>query len=543
MPNPTATYFLDDLCVDTTRRQVFRGGRPIPMPALSFNTLLVLVDASPKAVSLEALIKQAWNGLIVSNETVTQRIRLLRQTLGDDSQQPRYIETIRNEGYRVIPPVKREAASENRSTGWSAIAALLALLVGVLVWFWPVHNEPAAMTEQENVRLPSGPVRLEELVANATELMAQRSPESLAHAINLYEQALMLEKNNPYVQAKLSLALSRSVAWYNRPAEHAQRAERLARSSLAGNIAFDGEFALAFSLDAQGKVEPAQAAYERAVALDPSHPGARASMAYLQQVRGKLVEALSNNIIAMEGDGSGKLDVQVASCLRLLGFRNTAGNWLERADRLDPDSAHAAVTRAQSLLTRGRSTEAKTVINDAIARGIVQEELYEYLAILSLQAGDLSTALTVIASAPESIAHRDSLKTWNVIITTMMTQDAEPAIELIEELSADFNNGFTWPGNLVYLAILETVSGRREQAFEALKSLQKSGYRDYQWLRMLPPLDPIKNHHAFTDTIAIMQADVEQQRQQVLTASWLPEGISENDLAVSQPPKRQSLAE
>jgi DNA-binding winged helix-turn-helix (wHTH) protein len=135
------TYLLDDLCLDTTRRQVFRDGRSIAMPALSFNTLLVLVEASPNAVSVDALIEQAWNGLVVSNETVTQRIRLLRQTLGDDIQQPRYIETIRNEGYRLIPPAQHETANASQNTGWSTIATLLALLIGVLVWFWPVHNK------------------------------------------------------------------------------------------------------------------------------------------------------------------------------------------------------------------------------------------------------------------------------------------------------------------------------------------------------------------------------------------------------------------
>lgn len=148
MLNPTETYLLEDLCVDTTRRQVFRDGRPIAMPALSFNVLLVLVEASPKWVAVDELVEQAWNGLAVSHETVTQRIRLLQQTLGDDSQQPRYIETIGNEGFRLIPLTRHEAASASRSTEWSAIVALLALLIGVLVWFLPVNNAHS----QENAR-------------------------------------------------------------------------------------------------------------------------------------------------------------------------------------------------------------------------------------------------------------------------------------------------------------------------------------------------------------------------------------------------------
>ena len=162
----------------------------------------------------------------------------------------------------------------------------------------------------EKIRL--GGVTATELADEALLLSEQRNPDSLAHAITLYEQALTAEPENAEIRARLALALAVSVAWYGDRIERAYRAESLARRALADSVSFAAEMALGMSLDAQGKMDPAQAAYERAVALDPNHYGARASLAYLLQVKGRLVEALSHNLVAMESAPQGSLDVQVA---------------------------------------------------------------------------------------------------------------------------------------------------------------------------------------------------------------------------------------
>ena len=49
-----------------------------------------------------------WAGVVVSPETVTKRVNLLREALGDDSANPRYIAGLRSRGYRISAPVSRE---------------------------------------------------------------------------------------------------------------------------------------------------------------------------------------------------------------------------------------------------------------------------------------------------------------------------------------------------------------------------------------------------------------------------------------------------
>jgi DNA-binding winged helix-turn-helix (wHTH) protein len=82
-------YRLGDLTIDTGRQLVSRAVDPIPLPKLSYDLLLVLVRAAPNVVSLDELMRLVWPGIIVSPETVSQRVKLLRDALDDDPRVPR----------------------------------------------------------------------------------------------------------------------------------------------------------------------------------------------------------------------------------------------------------------------------------------------------------------------------------------------------------------------------------------------------------------------------------------------------------------------
>ncbi len=515
---------IDDLTVDFARRKLYDGDqREIALSALSFDTLQALIEASPAVLTNDELINRAWRGSVVSDETVTQRIRLLRKALQDDRRQPRFIETVRNVGYRLIPLVTPATpAPQSHAAPLVLIGGAMAVLaVGAAIWVLQQDEPPAADKSTEStIRL--GGVTADELAEEALLLSEQRNPDSLRHAIDLYEQALLIEPENPDISASLSRALSRSVAWYGEKAEVAVRAENLARQAMIEGAFFKAEFALAFSLDAQGKVGPAQVAYDRAVALNPGHFGARASLAYLLQVQGKLVEALSHNMIAFDSAPAGTLDAQIASCLRLLGFYSVASEWLDRTDRLDPDSAHAAPARALDLMTQLKFDQARTVIDMALDRGIEQVELYEYLTVLALRDRDFESARAKINSAPESISHRGPFEVWNLVIDAMQTGTGDEAIELSESILADIDEGDTWPANFLYIAMLEAAAERNNNAIAALQLLEAAGYRDFLFVELLPPLDTLHDEPGFQAVIAGMRDDVDRQKTLVLSADWLP---------------------
>jgi TolB-like protein/DNA-binding winged helix-turn-helix (wHTH) protein/Tfp pilus assembly protein PilF len=104
-------FRIGDLEVDVGKAEVTRGDDQIALPKLSFDLLLALINAAPSIVTNDELLQQVWPGLLVSPESVAQRVKLLRSTLGDDSQQPRYILGVRGRGYRLIPVPERLAES------------------------------------------------------------------------------------------------------------------------------------------------------------------------------------------------------------------------------------------------------------------------------------------------------------------------------------------------------------------------------------------------------------------------------------------------
>ena len=100
-------FRIGDLEVDIGKAEVRRGDERIALPKLSFDLLYALIDAAPSIVTNEELLQRVWPGLLVSPESVSQRVKLLRTSIGDDSQQPRYILGVRGRGYRLIPVVER----------------------------------------------------------------------------------------------------------------------------------------------------------------------------------------------------------------------------------------------------------------------------------------------------------------------------------------------------------------------------------------------------------------------------------------------------
>ena len=97
-------YQVADLLIDMRVRRVTREGVELRIGSRSFDLLVVLVRAAPRLVSTEELMECVWPGVVISPETITQRIKLLRQDLGDSAESPHYIAAVRGHGYRLLPP-------------------------------------------------------------------------------------------------------------------------------------------------------------------------------------------------------------------------------------------------------------------------------------------------------------------------------------------------------------------------------------------------------------------------------------------------------
>ena len=142
-------YEFSDLTLDLDRHLLTRAGQPIKLTKLSFKVLQVLVQAAPALLSHDDLIDQVWGtNRVITLDNLSQRMKTLRQSLGDDPNEPIYIEGLRGEGYRLVPEV-RIRPSETAAAGPSETAShdsvrtkprmivtgLVVILAGLLAWF------------------------------------------------------------------------------------------------------------------------------------------------------------------------------------------------------------------------------------------------------------------------------------------------------------------------------------------------------------------------------------------------------------------------
>ncbi|MGB8694035.1 MAG: winged helix-turn-helix domain-containing protein [Steroidobacteraceae bacterium] len=130
MPNDmhgidSEVYLVGDLRVDVGQQRVTRASIEINLPNLSFQLLVALIRVAPNVLSNDLLMARVWPGLIVSPETVTKRVNLLREALGDDTQDPHYIAGVRSRGYRLAAAVS--AAHSPAQPVGDALSAAVAV--------------------------------------------------------------------------------------------------------------------------------------------------------------------------------------------------------------------------------------------------------------------------------------------------------------------------------------------------------------------------------------------------------------------------------
>ena len=102
---PAEPMVIGGLEVDPGARTVRLAGEPLRLARKEFDLLAELARHRGQVVSREDLMSRVWDvNWFGSTKTLDVHIRTLRRKLGDDSANPRFIETVRGVGFRLIAP-------------------------------------------------------------------------------------------------------------------------------------------------------------------------------------------------------------------------------------------------------------------------------------------------------------------------------------------------------------------------------------------------------------------------------------------------------
>ena len=138
--------------IDLQSGELRRSGLKIKLQEQPFQVLVLLLEHPGEVVTREELRRRLWpaDTFVDFDHSLNSAVKKLRQALGDDSDHPRFIETLPRRGYRLIVPVTgavpvlHHPVEEVPPTAtkrarvpysWLSIAAVIIVSLGALtVW-------------------------------------------------------------------------------------------------------------------------------------------------------------------------------------------------------------------------------------------------------------------------------------------------------------------------------------------------------------------------------------------------------------------------
>lgn len=151
---PVFFYSFEGFELDLRRYELRRNGRVLKLEKIPMELLILLVSRNGDLVTREEIVEKLWGKdvFIETEHGINTAIRKLRQALGDDPENPRFVKTVVGKGYRfsatiTSPPEQAEAlplkdqenvpaaASEflkHKRWFWGAAIALV-LVLGLLL--------------------------------------------------------------------------------------------------------------------------------------------------------------------------------------------------------------------------------------------------------------------------------------------------------------------------------------------------------------------------------------------------------------------------
>src|SRR5579872_673811 len=114
---PEISYRFGLYLLDPANGTLTRDSVRVRLQDQPLRLLLLLVERAGQIVSREEIRNRLWpqNTFVEFDKSLGVAVLKVREALGDDASNPRFIETVPRRGYRFIAPVKAETAQVSSS--------------------------------------------------------------------------------------------------------------------------------------------------------------------------------------------------------------------------------------------------------------------------------------------------------------------------------------------------------------------------------------------------------------------------------------------
>jgi DNA-binding winged helix-turn-helix (wHTH) protein len=124
---------------DTGRRELLKGGRPVPLTPKAFELLELMIENRPRALAKAEIYARLWPSTFVTEVNLSRLVFEVRAALGDDARSPRWVRTARRFGYAFCGA----ATESDIPVGTSGRGEAACLLV--------LKDREVALSEGENI--------------------------------------------------------------------------------------------------------------------------------------------------------------------------------------------------------------------------------------------------------------------------------------------------------------------------------------------------------------------------------------------------------
>ena len=527
--NTHERFRIGDLELDTGTVTLRRGGEEIALPGLSFELLLCLARHAPNVVSADTLMNEVWGEVVVGEETVKQRVKLLRKALGDDSTDPRYITAVRGRGYRLIAKVsemagRSEPGLDRKRTSKSFSALLISgviLLAAALVVFLVSRDDaltnPVPAISQQEDRTATDSEEAWQAYLNGREAYRRWTPLDNETALAFFQRAIELDPDFALALAGAANANALRATQFGSGEEWIDEAIALARRALELEPELPEALkALGICYVHEGRYQTALDYFRNALRINPDYDEVLFNIAELMHFTGHWDEAVQfQQRDAQRPQGLARL----STYLRDLGFDQRAETLAQAFEKDLPLSFLTDANLSLHLLLNGEFEQASEYAL-SMQRAIPSAaDGWLRAGEIDLMTGDEASAIKNFETAMQTGGGFEDYSRLRVAQMKLLAGDIQDAELLLKtvELSAQqaIANGHEGWFHRWHLAVLNSLSRDSEEALDWFEKAVESGRRRYEWDEMEPAFQTIRNESRFRAAIQ-QQKDLRQEMWEVV---------------------------
>ena len=319
-----SSYLVDDLLVDLWSGEVQRDGEVSCLSGQPLAILAALLESPSGSLGREELQRRLWPDDPYGDldQRLNAAVRLLRRALGDSSEEPRYLETVRGRGYRICASVERLVGSEGRRS-----------CEGTL-------NEPSPSASRPGRGSGAG--------SRVTRGLVVLASMALIASVALVVAALAGDSESPvWKNPQPGTSVGPAYREYLDAVRAIDQQDLVsAKRHITAALELDADYAAAHVLrarlhHAEGEPRKAEAAFRRALEQDPSHVDAHLGLAKLQFWSQWRWDEAEKSFGRARTGAPGRAAVLHAHAWFLLASRRyeEAASSMEKALELEPMSA------------------------------------------------------------------------------------------------------------------------------------------------------------------------------------------------------------